>query len=318
MAHLGDERNGKVRAGLALIGAIVVAAAAVFLLDILVRATAEGERITVVTAAAPGLRPGSSVWVAGRPVGRVLSVSLRDPGSGDDHVVIRAALDRSAENILRADASAEVVASDLLAPVVVAVSPGSPGAPPWNYSDTLRAEEPAIDQELMRALADTLFLAAEDLEAQAEVTARLLSGGDGTLQRLREDPALLEGLSSELRSLRSTLAARFPGSALARLAADTTVGPTAARIQERFEAWKEGGDGPAPGDALAEAGAELDRLAARIGRMSERLEAGEGTAGRALADRELARQFERLKAGIETLARDLARDPSRWLRVRVF
>ena len=62
----------------------------------------------------------------------------------------------------------------------------------------------------------------------------------------------------------------------------------------------------------------LDALKERVADLDARLSAGEGTAGRALHDREIRRQVTALKAQLDSVVVELMERPGRWLRVRVF
>lgn len=307
----------RVRHGIIMIALLTAASGAVFVLDIVVRATAEGGRVTVVAEAAPGLRPGSAVWVAGRPMGRVLSISFQEPGAEDGIVVIRAALDREAEPILRADARAEVRAPELLAAVVVSVDPGSAAAPPWNYADTLHSSGRHIDPQMIMALSDTLMDAAGRLKTESAAMGQRLEAASGSLPRLRRNPQVLQRLQEDLARARE-INQRMATSSLAKLSSEPVLRATATRIRQRLEAWRTAPERESTSRSLREATGALDALGRRVLALSDRLDAGEGTAGRALRDGEILRQIEALRAGIRALTEDLTYAPSRWLRVRVF
>ncbi len=311
------------RRGLVLIAFAIVLSGAVSVIEVIVRATLEGPRITALAHSAEGLGPGSDVWVAGRSVGRVLSISFQPPGANrragplGSYVVIDAVIDRVAEPILRADATADVRPSDLLAPVVLSVNPGTGSAAPWNYSDTLRASGPPIEPETVMALADSLLRAVRTLEVDASEARDALGSDQGSLARLREDPSTLAGLRNSLELLEELFRRDFQRSSLMRLATDTLVGGAARRVRERFTAW-EGSTQPAGGGDIESTLAALEAVMSRVAALVERLDRGEGTAGRALVDGEIRRQLAALRAAAAELAEDLGHDPSRWLRIRVF
>ncbi|MDE2661705.1 MAG: MlaD family protein [Gemmatimonadota bacterium] len=319
-----DVARIRARRGLILIAFAVVLSAAISVIELIVRATLEGPRITAVAHSAEGLGPGSAVWVAGRSVGRVLSISFRPPEAnrGDasfgSHVVIEAVIDRVAEPILRADATADVRPSDLVAPVVLSVDPGTGSAPPWNYSDTLRASGPPIEPETVITLADSLLRAVRALEVDASEAQDALGSDQGSLARFRENPGTLTGLRSRLESLEELFQRDFQRSSLVRLATDTLVSAAARRAQERFAAWEASpqlANGVGDLESTVEA---LDAVMSRVAAMVERLERGEGTAGRALVDGEIRRQIAALRTAAAALAEELGYNPSRWLRIRVF
>ncbi|WP_428278561.1 MlaD family protein [Candidatus Palauibacter sp.] len=319
-----DAARTRARRGLVLIACAIVLSAAISVIELIVRATLEGPRITALAHSAEGLGPGSAVWVAGRSVGRVLSVSFQPPEESDrdgpfeSHVIIDAVIDRVAEPILRADATADVRPSDLVAPVVLSVNPGSGSAPPWNYADTLRASGPPIDPETVMALSDSLLQAVRTLEVDASEARDVLGSDQGSLARFREDPGTLAGLQGSLESLEELLQRDLQRSSLVGLATDTLVSAAARRVQGRLATWE-----AAPQMASAVQNLEttleaLDAVMSRLSAITERLHRGEGTAGRALMDEEIRRQLAALRTAAAGLAEDLGYNPSRWLRVRVF
>ena len=62
----------------------------------------------------------------------------------------------------------------------------------------------------------------------------------------------------------------------------------------------------------------LEELRGRTARLDAHLQAARGTAGRLLYDGELQIQMERTRAQSDSLRLELATDPFRWLRFRLF
>ena len=304
--------------GFLLIVIIAIAVVLSFFLDAMVRATTEGEQITILTSTAPHLRPGSAVWVAGRPVGRVLSVDFKSRVHDGPNVVIRAVLKRSTSPFVRADARVEVRTSDLLAPVVVAIDPGSGSAAPWDYGDTLRSSARRLNPETIMALADTLLEGVQRLQTQARKTKLAVETGSGSLQRIQQDPQLLRDMREDLEQMRAILENDLPHSSLARLASDTILGPTINRVWERLADWNESPDRETMLLSAEAATEAFDSMGRRLQRVIRSIEVAEGTVGRMLMDRELTNQVELLKAQIANLSEYLARRPSIWLRVKAF
>lgn len=314
----------RIRRGFALLALVVLLAVAVFSSDSIVRARFEGSRITVLAHSAPGLGPGSAVWVAGRPVGRVLSVSFRplaevaaDPRTRA-HLVIEAVLDRVAEPVLRADATAEVRPSELLAPVIIAIHPGTGSAPPWNFADTLRTKGPALDPEAVLARADTLAEAVRSLEARAAEARGVIADAQGSWSRFREDPETLAGLRRDIETLRDLAERDVSRSSLSRLAEDSLVVAAVGRVRTRLASLEPSAADEGSRRSLEAATTAVDAMGLRLASLVGRIERGEGTAGRALMDTELRRQLDLLRATATALVEELMADPSRWLRVRVF
>lgn len=314
----------RIRVGFVLIVLAGLVAGTVFSSDAIVRARLEGPRITVLSHSVAGLGPGSAVWVAGRPMGRVLSISFRSPDSAiadtsqPAHVVIDAVIERVAEPILRADATAEVRESDLMAPVIVAVHPGTGSAPPWNFSDTLRADGRPLDPDVVLALADTLLQAVRSLETRASEARSTMATAQGPFRRFREEPETMEGLRRSFETFRELVERDFSGSSLSRLATDSLVGTAVDRVRERIAAWDASTERRTSRASLEAAVVALNAMGTRLSSLTRRIERGEGTVGRALLDGEIQRQLDALRATAAALAEELMVDPSRWLRVRVF
>lgn len=321
MARSGPRRSRR-RAGLgfAWIALVSTTSLAVFFLDDLLRATQEGPRITIAAAAAPGLGPGSAVWVAGRPVGRVLEVVFRPPGAiSHDNVIVRAVLQRAVGDVIRADASASIRPSDLLEPVVVSIRPGTPGSPPFDFTDTLRAVSDDLNQEYVLGLLDSLRGGGDRLSERAVELGRTLDDPTGTMSALAANEPLREALRRDLTRLRDLLVRDLERGSLGRLLTDTAIPARMDSVRARMATLSKGsGDNAADRANLQELAGHLDALMIRIAALQARLDAGEGTAGRALRDREIRDQLAHLRARLDSVVAELTARPDRWLRMRIF
>ncbi len=304
--------------GFSLIISIMTVVVCIFFLDVTVRATTEGEKITVRTPSAPDLRAGSPVWVAGRPAGRVLSVDFIPPSHGGPNVVIQAALKNSAGSFVRADARATVRTSDFLAPMILAIDPGSGNEAPWDYTDTLYTEEPPHNPETIIALSNGLLEGVQRLKIQAEETKRAVENGPGSLALIQQNPNLLQAMRDELEQMQETLENNLPHSLLGQLSSDTVVGPSFTRIKDRLAQWS---NLPRRQSTLASIKASIkafEAISSRLQQIIRNVAVGQGAAGRSLVDEELAYQIELLKAQIGDISEHLKNHPTTWLRVRVF
>lgn len=313
--------RSEIRTGFLLIALLAGLATAVFYLDEILRGTQEGPRLVVVSESAPELAPGSPVWVAGRPVGRVLEVRFRSPGTaGAGNVVVRAVLNRGVAGIIRADATASIQPADLLEPVVLSIRPGSPEAPPFDFADTLRATADTLDQERAMALIDSLRASFADQRSRSDELRRAITRGGGTLAGIRRDTALRRSLLEGRRKMEVLGSERWSEGSLGLLLRDTVLGPSVKRIRARFArlaALRDSLRRPPPAGA-EEALPALASLRRRIGDLEADLRAGRGTAGRALYDEEATRQLGLLRARLDSVVSELVFSPGRWLRFRLF
>jgi ABC-type transporter Mla subunit MlaD len=304
--------------GLTILGVLVVASTLTFLMDGIRRLFSEGPRIVVLAAEAKGLQPGSTVWVAGKPAGRVLEIRFDVPSAPESsRVVIESVLRRDALPELRADARAAIGSSALLAPAVLKLSPGTATAPPLESGDTLQVD-PTPDLRRFRELADTVSAAIERLrEDGARLRARLVEG-PGTISRYVGDPAAAASLDSvAVRSRR--LATRLrEGNGLARLARDDSLHAALRRLDDSREMLASASRAARSPDSLAALAEATVRLTERAARLAEGLASARGTAGRALHDPALRDRAADAREAAGELGPALAADPWRWLRIRLF
>lgn len=316
-------RRSRRHAGIGFLWIALVATTslAVFFLDNLFRATQEGPRITIAASAASGLEPGSTVWVAGRPIGRVREVLFRAPGPVSRHnVIVHAVLERAVGDVIRADASVSIRPSDLLEPVVVSIRPGTPAFPPFDFTDTLRAVSDDLDQEHVLELLDSLRAAGTRLTDRAGQLARVLDDPSGSLSALASNESLRTALRRDLARLRDVLARDLERGSLGRLMTDSLLPARLDSVRARLATLSDapGTEGEEDRMRLETLADHVDGLLNRIGLLEARLDAGEGTAGRALRDREIRDQLALLRARLDSVVAELSARPDRWFRFRIF
>ncbi len=278
----------------------------------------EGPEIVVLAAEARGLVPGSDVWVAGSPSGRVKSVVFADPhGPTESRVVIRATLNRTAVPFLRADTRASISSAALLAPLVLKLDPGHPGSGPLDFTDTLRVP-PERSTEQMLSLARQARDATDSLTLLAQMLRRRITTGPGTVAGFRNDTVLLQRLWRIAGNARSLSRAMDSEHALpARLASDS-LGVALAGMASSLRSLQGEERAASVTEAVVDLAERLERISENLDKLDRDLRAGRGTAGRALYDDEIARQQEAFQARLDSLKSELIRKPWRWLRFKLF
>lgn len=306
-----------VRVGAALLVGLVVLTAAVFFLDEIRAEATEGEHLFVTARDARGLEVGAQVWLAGVPAGWVEAIRFRSPEEGGKRVLVSAVLEPGVARTLRADASATIRSSALLAPVVLSLKPGTRVDRPFSFSDTLTAR-PQVTAETVMARADSLRDRLRELRPRSHALARRLEEGPGTLAELRRHPATLRRLTDDARRTEALLSSRR-GSA-GRLMADTALRARARRVAARLRTLvlRQRQRAAPPGAEAASLTAVLDSLDRRARRLETGLDSARGTAGRILHDRAIHRQLVLLRARQDSLRHQLLGDLLRWIRFRLF
>jgi ABC-type transporter Mla subunit MlaD len=304
--------------GLLILAALVAVSLITFFGDAVRRATAEGPRLTILAPEVGGLERGSPVWVAGKPSGRVLGLHFLEPGGApDERVAIDAVLLREAIPYLRADARVTVGASGLMAPSVVKIGAGSPGAARVEDGDTLRAvQRPDLDdfRSMADSVRDALAIAAEDVS----MLRREAAEGNGSTARFLADRGLISRMDSAREVSSQISSAWRDGRGLRRLLDDDSLRAVVARSATAIEDLMASEAARASADSVRDVGLALENLRSRTGEIAARLDAAEGTLGRASKDSALAVAAQRTRAVLDSLTAELGANPLAWLRIRLF
>lgn len=286
--------------------------------DAVRRATAEGPRLTLLAPEVGGLERGSPVWLAGKPAGRVLSLSFLEPGGrAGERVSIELVLLREAMPHLRADARVTVGASGLLAPSVVKIGPGSPAAAPLFDGDTLWAV-PRPDMDDFRSMADSVrnaFVGSRELFSELR---REMLEGEGSAAGFLSDRAVVADLESSRAKAERISAGWRSGAGLPRLIRDDSLRIVAGQAWETLSRLRSSPELRAVRDSLGAAGTSLAHLNETASEIAAGIENAEGTVGRAAQDSALIVGASRTRALLDSLSAELGANPLAWLRFRLF
>jgi phospholipid/cholesterol/gamma-HCH transport system substrate-binding protein len=250
-----------------------------------------------------GLKPGAVVMLSGVHVGNVTGLSLA-PGDGRG-VVVAMAIYSAHKADIRADAKASLGSQGLLGDKYVDLSPGTAGQPPVTPGAVIAGSAPTDISQVVDQAQDAADRLAQLLD-QLTALAKEARGGEGTAGRLLSDPALYNE---------------------ARGAAKAVTG-TADEVTETARAYQDIGrrlnemlaaDGTL--ERLAKNGEPFDKLNQALGRLDtvlERVEKGEGSVGKALADPELTDELTGLIKDLRGLVHDVQENPKKYVQFTLF
>lgn len=169
-----DGRGRPALGGAAIIVVLLLIAAFIFSIDEFLHSRRPTFELVGVFPEAPGIGAGSPVWLAGKSVGEVVSVSFNPPGGqAAGSVVLQLEVPASLASQVREDSEIELGSPQLLGAPVVRVRPGSAAAAPLRAGDTLWAAPPDSMDLLLARLpqvleqADTLMTGVERVMAAA-------------------------------------------------------------------------------------------------------------------------------------------------------
>jgi len=307
-----DRQRRRVAIGSVIILAMMAIAVFVFSLNRIVEAMRDTYQIVGVFYEAPRLQVGSTVRLAGYPVGEVTRIELLPPGpGGSPPFAATLRLPARYREEIRADSRIRLTRQRLLSEPVVEIYPGTPTSPVLGPGDTLRALPPvrpgdvAARARAARAAFDTLFAAGRTLRAEVAATAayraRLAAALEGVLTGVQElersmrDGALAEFLEDP----------RWRGM-LAQLEREVTALADVARERTRVLR------GVEADTALAELVRRADRLAEQVGALRALLDAPLGFPQRWESDSALIEAIASTRAHLDSLIDVTRRRPWRY------
>jgi len=276
----------------------------------------------VLTDQARGVMRGTDVWIAGQKVGTVDGVDFAAPTNDTTRgrVVLAVSVRASQAQQIRRDSRAQVRAgANIIGPVVVYLSSGSPTSPPVREGDTLRARAQSdfelatvkvndATEQLSPIMTNTRAILGRVHDPNGTVGAVLTEGVGGDVGRLRSQVNRLrarmsEGRASPVKSGISAVMARSraalarvdsirtllsaPGSSYGRFHRDSSLGPRVAHLRD-----------------------ELTRLRSELGELGEL----DGTISRVKTDSALTRSVADAQREMSLLFADIKRRPLRYVQ----
>ena len=320
--------------GVVIVGALVLTVAGTLWLQGM-RFGRDRETVEVVVAQAGQIMPGNSVKYRGVDVGRVGEISV-EPGGAfvriellleqpvalpPDPVVILSPESLFGDWEAEIQSRAELPYGDYPAPSVPGVLPGY--ALPDISELTAMADRISTN---LAALTDRLGVAFS--EETAERIASLIANVEEVTTGLSElvsqqavsfteitdgVQAATDEVASAADQIRSTF--ETADGLLGGVTIDSTLVNLAAMSGDLRALSGELGETNAGIRAMA---ARIDSTFARLGSVTATLDAGEGTMGRLLGDREMAAQLEVLLVELATLLEDIRENPDRYVRISIF
>jgi phospholipid/cholesterol/gamma-HCH transport system substrate-binding protein len=298
--------------GIITIVVLVVSTIAVLAYSSMGRVSGETVRLYVVTNSARGVMRGTEVWVAGQKVGVVEDVSFR-PVSSDTTSRVVIAMDVREEDAaqIRHDSDVRVRAgANLIGPIVVYISAGTPRSAAARDGDTLVASRQPDAQDALRRLGDaTKELGPLMNDARTVMShVRDPSGTVGAFVRSGTGPEM-----AELRANVSALRDQFSGSSASRTSVMTSARSAMARVDSIRLLLRSGDNSLGRfrrDSSLARTIASVrDEIAVLRARMNE----NRGTLGRFAADSAIQLALASAQSELALLIEDMRKRPLRYI-----
>lgn len=240
-----------------------------------------------------GLGEGDPVSVSGVDKGDVRRVDLKP--SGEVNVVMRLESDA----VLYDDAVATIRSVGLMGERFVAVDPGRSGRRIQDGEEIRGVLEPGMSEFMSQASA-----ALEDVRSAASRINDILASGtiERTVGNIDQAASEMNAIAQENReNLRHAV---------------TSFRASAERLKQLVDTHAAGVD-TTLGFARS-AAIQAEQLASRLERMTARIEQGDGTLGKLMADETLYQDLRRTVASADSLVSDIKAHPRRYLKFSVF
>ncbi|NIA29833.1 MAG: MCE family protein [Actinobacteria bacterium] len=320
-SRAAEQRKHEIKVGLTIFIGLGILIAAIFSIGHQRGLLADRYKLYVYMARVNGLQTGAPVRLAGVRVGTIVNIQFAREVK-DQAIRVDMEIDKKVQPRIRADSEAHIGTLGLLGDKYIGISMGSFDKPMLKNGELLQSSNP-IDVEKLLTEGMNIFNRLEKTTGTIQEIADKINTGKGTLGLLVNDPRmyinidklllLVERLSLKIESGEGSLARIFQDSTLyvnlnslvhnSSLLADSlrrgqgTVGKFIRdpRVFDDFVT-------------------SLDRL----NKMTAKLESGEGALGQALNNKKLYNDLLHVTAELDSLIKDIRRNPQRYLKVEIF
>lgn len=290
---------------------------------------------------AQGLKPGATVRLAGKDVGRVRTVEF-----ADGVIEVGFEVSKNVRPLITDRSLTKVGSTSLLGDSLLDIKAAREGTPvaDWGYvpsqeggmltdlastaTDSLKkAGDLLADARSGRGTIgklftdDTLYRDLQHFVAAANDVTAKLKGDQGTLGKLMNDPAVFNSLKASLENLQSATAKlNSSQSALGRFLNDEAMGKSLAGTMANLEntTARLGRNDNTVGKLLTEKELydRLNSVTAKVDILVGNLNSGEGTAGRLLHDQALYENMNRTVTELRDLLAAIKKDPKKYLQFK--
>ncbi len=316
-----EQRKHEFKVGLTIFVGLGILIAAIFSIGNQRGLLEQRYKLHVFMARVNGLQTGAPVRLAGVRVGTVVGIQFAKDIK-DQALQIDLEIDEKVQKRIRTDSEAHIGTLGLLGDKYIGITMGSFDKPMLKNGELLQSSNP-IDVEKLLTEGVNIFNKLQITMGTVQEIADKINMGKGTLGLLVNDPrmyfnideltVLVERMSAKIESGHGTLAHLFQDSTLyvnlnSLLSNSSLLADSLRRGQGSVGKLVRD---PKIFDDLA---ISLDRL----NKMTGKLESGEGALGQALNNKKLYDDLIHVTAELDSLVKDIRRNPQRYLKVEIF
>jgi len=289
-----------------------------------------------------GLRKGAPVWILGLEEGSVKNITL-DPTYG---VIVTIAVKKNALEFVRKDSRATILTMGLLGDKYIELSTGSPQAEPIRPAEVIKGSSEMGLREVMGQFIEKIDSLVTKIE-----------GGQGTIAKLLNDPALYNNLLGATHSLsaflenlkdsKGTLKLLIDDPSVYKkmLAATSSIEEFSKRINESSGTLRRLIEDPSLYNKTLTVASQIEEFSRKLNESQgtlkkmiedpalyenfnrdlkelssilEKIDKGEGVAGALIKDRELAKELKDTVTELKELLKNIKEHPKKYFKFSVF
>lgn len=305
--------------GLIGLGAVVLIIVAVMLFAQV--GGIRGKKVTLYVAAdeTGGLLEGGDVYLSGKKVGKITSISFRSPSTDTtERLLIEAAVLERALPLIRKDSPVRIgPLGTFLGSPVLGIAAGSAAAPPAEPGDTLYADAFRVSEGVMAELA----VVARDIGSLKDELGAVM--GDMKTARGTFGAMAIEGPRDigRVGADFSRFSARLTrgGGTVGLMMNDPQFGARFGAIRANVDSIRlllasdRGNVGKFRRDKTL--GAAIQGVRDEVATLQQALDESRGTAGRAMNDKAVQEELTALRRQLDELMADIKKNPFRYIRL---
>ena len=332
----------QIKVGLVMTIAFVVLLIAVFFAGNIQNVFLKKGELKIKFRDVVGLRKGAPVWILGLEEGSVKNITL-DPTYG---VIVTIAVNKNALEFVRKDSRATILTMGLLGDKYIELSTGSPQAEPIRPAEVIKGSSEMGLREVMGQFIEKIDSLVTKIE-----------GGQGTIAKLLNDPALYNNLLGATHSLsaflgnlkdsKGTLKLLIDDPSVYKkmLAATSSIEEFSKRINESSGTLRHLIEDPSLYNKTLTVASQIEEFSRKLNESQgtlrkmiedptlyenfkrdlkellsilEKIDKGEGVASALIKDRELAKELKDAVTELKELLKNIKDHPKKYFKFSVF
>ncbi len=315
------EKSHELKVGLMILIGIIILVFAILSVGEQQGILSDRYKLRVLMSRVNGLQTGAPVRLAGVRVGSVIGVQFASD-LDDQKIEVILEIDKKVQQRIREDSEAHIGTLGLLGDKYIGLTIGSLDQPMLNHNDLLKSADPV---DLEKLIDEGVEVVKSLKKASIELTeiSEKINKGDGTIALLLNDPRFYFDIDRLFRLVELLGKQINEGQgALNMLLSDSVFTQNLAHSVENVKIVTDSlrtGQGSANRLVMdPRLYNDLHAAVSRMNKVIEKVDQGDGSLGQAINDKALYQDMIRVTTELDSLVKDIRKNPQRYLKVEIF